>query len=295
MADTKLSALTELAAAPASDDEIYIRDVSEAASAESKRITIANAVSGVAIAIATLTTRGDILFRNATVPARLAKGAANTVLVMGANDPAWSATLAGLTLTAPILNGTVTLGSTPIFDAGSGKVQIDTTGATTGLLIRSSQDGNRGVQIQGETLSASPLADDVLLELFAKGKDDVPTTQEYGFMRFLIENPATANPSGKMAWWNMNLGSWNIAMTLSAAGVVAGDLAYAEFDDYDDTELMVLNALPTLEKIGVVSRKDTGSGYMLNFQKAHYLSWGGIRQNRAKIDDMEERLVKAGI
>ena len=42
MADTKLSALTELAATPASDDEVYIRDVSEAAAAESKRITVAN-------------------------------------------------------------------------------------------------------------------------------------------------------------------------------------------------------------------------------------------------------------
>ena len=42
MADSKLSALSELAAAPASDDEVYIRDVSEAAANESKRITIAN-------------------------------------------------------------------------------------------------------------------------------------------------------------------------------------------------------------------------------------------------------------
>jgi len=42
MADTKLSALTELAALPAVDDEIYIRDVSEAAADESKRITVAN-------------------------------------------------------------------------------------------------------------------------------------------------------------------------------------------------------------------------------------------------------------
>ena len=40
MADpTKLSALTELAAGPAEGDEIYIRDVSEAAADESKRIT----------------------------------------------------------------------------------------------------------------------------------------------------------------------------------------------------------------------------------------------------------------
>ena len=38
MADTKLSALTELAATPADDDEVYIRDVSEVASAESKRV-----------------------------------------------------------------------------------------------------------------------------------------------------------------------------------------------------------------------------------------------------------------
>jgi hypothetical protein len=42
MADTKLSALTALAATPVEADEIYIRDISEAASAESKRITYQN-------------------------------------------------------------------------------------------------------------------------------------------------------------------------------------------------------------------------------------------------------------
>jgi len=57
--------------------------------------------------ISPLTTRGDIMYRNATVSTRLAKGAANTVLVMGADDPAWSATLAGLTLTSPTINGTI--------------------------------------------------------------------------------------------------------------------------------------------------------------------------------------------
>ena len=46
MADTKLSALTELAATPADGDEVYIRDVSEAAADESKRITIANLMGG---------------------------------------------------------------------------------------------------------------------------------------------------------------------------------------------------------------------------------------------------------
>jgi len=46
MADQKLSELTELDATPADDDEVYIRDVSEAASLESKRITIANLMGG---------------------------------------------------------------------------------------------------------------------------------------------------------------------------------------------------------------------------------------------------------
>lgn len=47
MADTKLSALPELAAAPAVGDEVYIRDISEAAADESKRITIANLSKGI--------------------------------------------------------------------------------------------------------------------------------------------------------------------------------------------------------------------------------------------------------
>ena len=45
MPDSKLSALTELAVAPATTDEVYIRDVSEAAADQSKRITIANLVA----------------------------------------------------------------------------------------------------------------------------------------------------------------------------------------------------------------------------------------------------------
>ena len=36
-----------------------------------------------------LTTRGDIIYRAASAPARLAKGADNTILAMGANDPEW--------------------------------------------------------------------------------------------------------------------------------------------------------------------------------------------------------------
>jgi len=47
LADTKVSALTELAATPAGGDELYIRDISEAAADESKRITVDNLLGGV--------------------------------------------------------------------------------------------------------------------------------------------------------------------------------------------------------------------------------------------------------
>ncbi len=44
-----------------------------------------------------LTTRGDIIYRNATVPARLAKGSDGDVLTMGADEAAWAAPAGGLT------------------------------------------------------------------------------------------------------------------------------------------------------------------------------------------------------
>jgi len=89
MADTKLSELTELAAAPAVDDEIYIRDVSEAAISESKRITIANLLDG-ATKKATLTTTGDMYYASgASTPARLAIGATDTLFSVQGGIPTW--------------------------------------------------------------------------------------------------------------------------------------------------------------------------------------------------------------
>lgn len=44
----------------------------------------------IADALNVMTTRGDIIYRNATVPARLAKGTSGQVLTQGANDPAWA-------------------------------------------------------------------------------------------------------------------------------------------------------------------------------------------------------------
>lgn len=117
-------------------------------------------VVAVAIAITTLTTRGDIIYRNATVPARLAKGAANTVLVMGANDPAWSATLAGLTLTSPTINGTIaTTGLTmPAFTLGgavAGGAQALTNIQSMSLNDGISQYGDASLPIKLDASAAA--------------------------------------------------------------------------------------------------------------------------------------------
>lgn len=78
MADVKLSALTELATTPADNDEVYIRDESEAAAAESKRITILNLL-GTAI-LKTLADANSVLYAVTNdTPAALAVAASRVV------------------------------------------------------------------------------------------------------------------------------------------------------------------------------------------------------------------------
>ncbi len=62
-------------------------------------------VTAVAISKTLMTTRGDIIYRNATVPARLAKGSDGDVLTMGANDPAWTTPAGGATITTGTFTG----------------------------------------------------------------------------------------------------------------------------------------------------------------------------------------------
>ncbi len=57
-----------------------------------KSVTDLNTAVNTLEAYDVLTTRGDIIYRAASAPARLAKGADNTIMAMGANDPEWKTT-----------------------------------------------------------------------------------------------------------------------------------------------------------------------------------------------------------
>ena len=77
-----------------------------------------------------LTTRGDILYRGASVAARLAKGTAGYYLKQGANDPEWAAQ-AGINLT---------VGETEVFNGNSPNSWTDldlsgTIGAQASLVV----------------------------------------------------------------------------------------------------------------------------------------------------------------
>lgn len=107
-----------------------------------------------------------------------------------------------------------------ILDAGAGSVEIGTIGAAAGLIITSTQNGGKGVRIQGKQVSDVGETDDNVLSILATGKDDAGAEEHYCLVNFKVQDPTAAHPDGKMAWLLKLAGGWNEAMTLSAAGAL---------------------------------------------------------------------------
>lgn len=170
MADSKLSALVELATAPAGTDELYIRDVSEAAADESKRITFTNLIAGLggtpapvlsttnAAGAATTFLRTDdqLAVFDTTVPVTQASAdvaAAGTAAVAARRDHK---------------HGMPTLGSGALTRAGGSTTEATTTSTTaTNLMTISSLSIAVGVpfDIRGSARKSAGAAVDVGLGL----------------------------------------------------------------------------------------------------------------------------------
>ena len=97
MSDRKLSELTELVATPANDDEVYIRDVSEAAADESKRITTANLGADPPLShlIYQLTSRAHVIYVPCLAATDLAAGGGWTAVTggVGSSCSLWNSIL----------------------------------------------------------------------------------------------------------------------------------------------------------------------------------------------------------
>lgn len=105
----------------------------------------------------------------------------------------------------------------------------------------------------------------------------------------------------RMDWNLMAGGLMNLAMQLSGAGVLdvdassgLGAATVGLFDDYDDAIILRQGIserkLEVLEQIGVMRRKGTGSGWMMNIQAMLYLLAGGVYQTRQALDKLREEV-----
>ena len=102
---------------------------------------------------------GDLIYANSTTQlSRLGIGSTNTILTVIGGVPTWQSTLAGLTLTAPVINGVVTTtGLTlPAFTASGnitmGANTITITNATLAVILQSGiADGNPGIYLKTGT------------------------------------------------------------------------------------------------------------------------------------------------
>jgi hypothetical protein len=97
-----------------------------------------------AIAKSTVTTAGDIIYRNATVPVRLGIGTANQVLTVnaGATAPEWKAASAGKIIQVVNANTTTsTANSTTTYADTTLTATITPTSATSTILVFLSQNG----------------------------------------------------------------------------------------------------------------------------------------------------------
>ena len=140
-------------------------------------------------------------------------------------DLTWSSAQSGVTLTAPTLNGTVTLGSTPIFDVGSGSLRVNTTGEGEGLDLYATNDDNNGVRLSTYHIAANPAVDDLLFEHYVHGKSTNGTEKEAATFRYLVEAVGATTLAGKMAILLRTGSAWNEALTLSSAGALWIDSA----------------------------------------------------------------------
>ena len=205
---------------------------------------------------------------------------------------------------AVTLGGTVTLGG-QVFDAGAGNLQINTTGGVFfGVTVQKTADGIYGAYITLDHVSANPAADDKLGAIHVSGKDDEANSVSYAILEFRAEDVSAASYAGKMAirQYRKTDTAFNECLTLSSLGGLAvdADIGTADdpvalFDDYDDALVLRQGVQQKNQEIlvgmGVFSKKDSGSGYMMNVQPMARLLAGGIYQNRARIDDLVGVLV----
>lgn len=117
------------------------------------------------------------------------------------------------------LTGTLLLNS-QVFDAGSGELALNTTGAATGLTITSVQDGAAGAMFVLRHNSTTPAINDKVGVFAALGKNSAAQWVTYAEMQFRITDKTDGTEDGRLEISLMRDGTATLGMTLSHAGIL---------------------------------------------------------------------------
>jgi len=269
--------------------------------------TLAGAVAGGDQAF---TGVGDMTFTDGSILAAV-DGAGTTLLVKagglsGTTFITLTSQSAGtdtMGLGAFTLGGTVTLNG-QVLDAGNVSAVFNCSGAAQGLEVDSTTAGVAGGVIAIFTKSGTPANNDLVAGFVGYGYNNAGTPEKIQYSSYWskIISLTDGAETGSLEWNIINSGTDNQVMTLSGAGVLAVDLAGSGtpaqvdlFDDYDDALVLrqgiQQNNRELLADIGVLDRKETGSGYMVKIQPMFNLLGGGIYQTRQLIENTKEELV----
>jgi hypothetical protein len=222
-------------------------------------------------------------------------------LTIGANADVVSADWASITHTGLALGGTMTLNGQS-FDAGAASATMITTGTGQGLNVKSSTvTSSDGANIKIYGNDTSPAADDIPASLVFEGMNSTPA--EFGFGRITLRaKVVTAGSEDSRFEFSLyNAGAANKVAEMTGAGILSVDLGGSGsdaqvdlFDSYDDALVLrqgiQQNNRELLANMGILERKDTGSGYMMNLQPMVRLLAGGIYQTRQLLEDTKEEL-----
>ena len=213
----------------------------------------------------------------------------------------WSVLSGTWTLPAFTLGGNITTNGKS-FDAGAGNAAIATTGANKGLAINNTNDDVHGASVLFRHTSATPAVNDTLGRLLYWGNNSTPADVEFGAFDCLSSVVTAGSEESRFEWTTKLAGAYNTAMQLSAAGTLGVDLAGVGtpaqvdlFDKYDDALVLrqgiQQNNRALLADMGVLTRKNNGSGYMMQLQPMVRLLAGGIYQTRQMLEDTREELL----
>jgi len=238
---------------------------------------------------------GDLIYASSgSQLSRLAAGTQGYPLVMGASVPQWGGAIT--------LNGTLTINS-QVFDAGSGDIQINTTKNAGGLIIQATHNNSAGCKLSLKHLASPPEVDDYFggVQMYAYNSAGTPMLQRMCYIYGIFTNVTNGAEAVNLGFDLWTGGAANMAMTLTGAGglsvdadIGTGDDPVALFDSYDDAMVIQKGIQQRnhelLADIGVFTKKDTGSGYMMNIQPMTRLLAGGIYQTRQMLEDTRDKL-----